>query len=196
MSVGKLAGKCDIVSDLNVDMRWLYLLARENTPADVIEAVAERSESGDRVSLDEVKQMIAEARERVDGLPHFFGRGVSGRVIGRSLWPVLRRWRGTRGPLGRGRSTGRPARFSSKAGSPGADGNELVHDAPKMFHSGRIIRIKPASSPAAILIGSPFQWLSALGVAIRTLTCFPSARVVLMRPFTRALVFWRTCPRR
>jgi hypothetical protein len=69
MSVGELAGKCDTVSDLNVDMRWLYVLARENTPADVIEGVAERSESGDRVSLDEVKQMIAEAQERVDGLP-------------------------------------------------------------------------------------------------------------------------------
>jgi len=37
--------------DLNVNMRGLYLLAAPSTPAEVIDAVAERSADGDRVSL-------------------------------------------------------------------------------------------------------------------------------------------------
>ncbi len=41
-------------------MKGLYLLARPSTPAEVIEAVAERSEEGDTLMLAKVRDMIAE----------------------------------------------------------------------------------------------------------------------------------------
>ena len=46
---------------LLVPITGLYLLAAPNTPPEVIEAVAARSEQGERLSLDEVKRVIAEA---------------------------------------------------------------------------------------------------------------------------------------
>jgi hypothetical protein len=52
------------LADLNVPISGLYLLAAEDTPAEVIEAIAERCEQGERLSLAEVKKMIAEAEAR------------------------------------------------------------------------------------------------------------------------------------
>ena len=49
MNVAEMAAKSPTVGDLNVDMRGLYLLAAPSTPAEVIEAVAERSEDGERL---------------------------------------------------------------------------------------------------------------------------------------------------
>jgi DUF3102 family protein len=56
------ASKSNNLLNLSVDVS----IAAPSTPPEVIEAVAERCEQGDRVSLDEVKQMIAEAQERTD----------------------------------------------------------------------------------------------------------------------------------
>ena len=42
----------------------LYLLAAPSTPAEVIEAIAERGEQGERLSLAEVKAIIAEVKAR------------------------------------------------------------------------------------------------------------------------------------
>jgi hypothetical protein len=42
MNVAKLAAESPTVGDLNVDFRGLSLLAAPSTPAEVIEAVAER----------------------------------------------------------------------------------------------------------------------------------------------------------
>ncbi len=62
MSVAELAGKSETISDLNADMRGLYLLASSSTPPDVIDAVAERDEQGERVPVAEIEKMIAEAK--------------------------------------------------------------------------------------------------------------------------------------
>jgi hypothetical protein len=59
MNVAKLGGKFETVSNFDVPLRGLYLLAAPNTPAEVIEAVAERTEQGERVTLDEVKLGVA-----------------------------------------------------------------------------------------------------------------------------------------
>jgi hypothetical protein len=56
-----VAGKSDKLSNLAVPISALYLLAAQSTPAEVIETIAERSEQGERLSLAEVKQMIAKA---------------------------------------------------------------------------------------------------------------------------------------
>ena len=57
-----LAGKFDTVSDLSDDMRGLYRIAAMKSPAEVIEAVAERSEKGETLTLAEVKKMDRAAR--------------------------------------------------------------------------------------------------------------------------------------
>ena len=59
-----VANKSENFSDLNVPVSGLYLLARENTPPEVVEAVAERSGQGERLSLAEVKGLIADAEEK------------------------------------------------------------------------------------------------------------------------------------
>lgn len=59
-----VAAKSDKLSNLTVPVSALYLLAAESTPAEVIEAIAEHSEQGERLSLAEVKKMIAEAEAR------------------------------------------------------------------------------------------------------------------------------------
>ena len=63
MSVAKLAGKFVNLSNLNVPASGVYLLAAPSTPDEVIEAVAKRSENGDRLTLAEVERMIAGAQE-------------------------------------------------------------------------------------------------------------------------------------
>ena len=59
-----VAGKNDKLSTFGVPISALYLLAAQSTPAELIEAIAERSEQGERLSLAEVKEMIAEAEAR------------------------------------------------------------------------------------------------------------------------------------
>jgi hypothetical protein len=54
--------KSDKLSDLNVPVSGLYLLAAPSTPDEVIDAVAERGD-GERLSLKDIKQMIADASE-------------------------------------------------------------------------------------------------------------------------------------
>ena len=50
------------VADLNVDVSSLYLLAAPKTPAAAIEAVAKRSDAGEKLSLADIKDVIAKAR--------------------------------------------------------------------------------------------------------------------------------------
>jgi hypothetical protein len=50
--------------DLNVPVSGLYLLAAPSTPTEVVEAIAERGEQGERLSLAEVKTIIAEVKAR------------------------------------------------------------------------------------------------------------------------------------
>ena len=64
MSVANAAGKFENFSNLNLPISGLYLLAAPSTPAEVIEVVAERSEQGERLSLEEVKKMVAEAEAK------------------------------------------------------------------------------------------------------------------------------------
>jgi Protein of unknown function (DUF3102) len=64
MNVASAAGKFGKFPNLNLPISGLYLLASPRTPTEVIVAVAERSEQGERLSLDEVKQMIAEAEAK------------------------------------------------------------------------------------------------------------------------------------
>ena len=59
------AAKSPNFGDLNVPAQALYLLAAPSTPAEVIEAIAERGEQGERLSLAEVKAIIAEVKARV-----------------------------------------------------------------------------------------------------------------------------------
>jgi hypothetical protein len=63
MAIAEAVGKSPKLSDLNVPVSGLYLLIAHTTPAEVIEAVAERSEQGDKLTLAEVKRMIADALE-------------------------------------------------------------------------------------------------------------------------------------
>jgi len=63
MEVADAVGKTAKLADLSVDVSGLYLLSRDSTPAVVIEAVAERSAEGGRLTLKEVERLIAEARE-------------------------------------------------------------------------------------------------------------------------------------
>src|SRR5271166_4178199 len=71
------------------------------------------------------------------------------------------------------------ARCRDKCGGVRSDeGGELVHAVtPCIFQSGWIIRMSPASNPAAALIGRPFQSSASLGIAIRTWIGLPSFRV-------------------
>ena len=69
----------------------------------------------------------------------------------------------------------------------------LRHCAPLMFQEGRIIAMRPASRPAAVLTGRACH-SSGSGVAIKTLTGLPACSVCAIRSLMRALVFWPSCP--
>jgi hypothetical protein len=62
MSVASATSKNGNFPNLNVPISGLYLLAAPSTPAKVIEAVGERSERGERVSLAAVRREIAMAK--------------------------------------------------------------------------------------------------------------------------------------
>jgi Protein of unknown function (DUF3102) len=64
INVARAAARVKNFDTLNVPVSALYLLAAPSTPAEVIEAVAERGEQGERVSLAEVRTIIAEVKAR------------------------------------------------------------------------------------------------------------------------------------
>jgi hypothetical protein len=59
-----VAEKNDKLSHLAVPPSALYLLAAQSIPDEAIDAIEERSKQGERLSLAEVKRMIAEAEAR------------------------------------------------------------------------------------------------------------------------------------
>lgn len=62
INVHKLSGKFETVSNLDLPMRALYLLAAPNTPVDVREQVLALTESGEQLSLEQIKQMVEDAK--------------------------------------------------------------------------------------------------------------------------------------
>jgi hypothetical protein len=64
MSVHALAGKFDNLSDLEVPISALYLLAAPSTPNKALEEVAMRVGNGNGLSIAEVKEIIANSRRR------------------------------------------------------------------------------------------------------------------------------------
>ena len=64
MRVYELGAKSKTVLDLDIPVRGLYLLAAPSTPDEAREAVIERAQNGEALSLKEVQGMIAEARDK------------------------------------------------------------------------------------------------------------------------------------
>ena len=63
MSIHKLAeAKSDKLSDLDLPISALYLLAAPSTPAPARDEILERAEAGEKIKHAEVKQAIAEAK--------------------------------------------------------------------------------------------------------------------------------------
>jgi hypothetical protein len=62
VQVAKKVAKFPNLGDLDVPVSGLYLLASPSTPAEVIEAVAERSAAGERLSIADVKGEMALAK--------------------------------------------------------------------------------------------------------------------------------------
>ena len=68
MSVYEMASKSEKFSDLNLSVSGLYLLAAPSTPEEAREAVIERAKNGEALSVKDVQQMIAEARDKQEQL--------------------------------------------------------------------------------------------------------------------------------
>ncbi len=64
MLVAARATKFPNFGNLKVPVSALYLLARKDTPVDVIDEIAERSAKGERVSLAQVQKAVAAAHPR------------------------------------------------------------------------------------------------------------------------------------
>jgi DUF3102 family protein len=64
INVHKLAAKSENFSDLSLPVSGLYMLAAPGTPEEVREAVMERAQSGERLSVKDVRKQIDEAREK------------------------------------------------------------------------------------------------------------------------------------
>jgi hypothetical protein len=64
MSVHALAGKSDNLSNLDLPISGLYLLAAPSTPKEARDAIIERAQGGEPVSVAEVKQTIDAAKGR------------------------------------------------------------------------------------------------------------------------------------
>jgi DUF3102 family protein len=64
MSVHALAGKSDNLSNLDLPISGLYLLAAPSTPKEARDAIIERVQGGEPVSVAEVKQTIDAAKGR------------------------------------------------------------------------------------------------------------------------------------
>jgi hypothetical protein len=58
MSVYELDGKSENISDLNIPVSGLYLLAAPSTPGEAKTEVIERAEKGEKFSVTEVKEVI------------------------------------------------------------------------------------------------------------------------------------------
>jgi hypothetical protein len=63
MNVHSLAGKSNKLLDLELPVSGLYLLAAPSTPEQVQQQVISRVENGERLSVSDVKRLIAEAAE-------------------------------------------------------------------------------------------------------------------------------------
>jgi hypothetical protein len=63
VSIYEMAGNYDNLSDLNVPVSSLYLLAAPSTPEEARATVIERAETGEAVPVEEVKRVIQEARQ-------------------------------------------------------------------------------------------------------------------------------------
>jgi hypothetical protein len=63
----ELSLKSENISDLNIPVAGLYLLAAPSTPVQAQQAVIAAAESGEKVTVAKVKEAIAEARD--DGPP-------------------------------------------------------------------------------------------------------------------------------
>jgi Protein of unknown function (DUF3102) len=61
ISVHELAGKSDTVSDLDIPMRSIYLLAAPSTPEEARQAVVEAAADGERLTHVQVKDIIDKA---------------------------------------------------------------------------------------------------------------------------------------
>ena len=69
MQVHTMALKSVTVTDLDLPLRGLYMLAAPSTPEEAREAVIERVENGERLSSRMSRSQIDEARERQTGEP-------------------------------------------------------------------------------------------------------------------------------
>lgn len=53
----ELSLKSKKILDLNIDISGLYLLARPSTPDEAQEAVIDKAANGEKLSLEDIKQM-------------------------------------------------------------------------------------------------------------------------------------------
>jgi hypothetical protein len=64
MSVHALVGKSDKLSDLELPLSGLYLLAAPSTPKEAVDEIVERAEAGEPVPVAEVKRIIEDTKGR------------------------------------------------------------------------------------------------------------------------------------
>jgi hypothetical protein len=63
LNVAELSAKSDKLSDLNLPVSGLYLLAAPSTPEETRAAVIERAEKGEKLTLADVKSAVDAARD-------------------------------------------------------------------------------------------------------------------------------------
>jgi hypothetical protein len=80
ISVHELAGKSDNLSDLNLPISGLYLLAAPSTSPEASEEIIERAKNGEKVSVEAVKQTIAKTRITSKNAPACEGQVGRGRI--------------------------------------------------------------------------------------------------------------------
>ncbi len=79
MSVHALSGKFDNLSNLELPLSGLYLLAAPSTPDDAREAIIERAQAGERIPIADIKQTIETIRRGIVtgvGMHPYAERGV------------------------------------------------------------------------------------------------------------------------
>jgi len=64
MQVTEAVGKNNKLLDLNCGVSSLYLLAAPSTPPEAVEAVIDRAKTGEKVTGDEVKKVVHEAKSK------------------------------------------------------------------------------------------------------------------------------------
>jgi Protein of unknown function (DUF3102) len=91
------AGKIETVSNLNLPMRGLYLLAAPSTPETATQEVISRAEAGEPVTLNTVKEIVGRAKQddrrgpRVEVETHR-DAGKQHKDAGRAKQPYVERW--------------------------------------------------------------------------------------------------------